>query len=65
MKRVAILASVSYGIAIAAKNLRLAPGRSVVVASEQFPSNVYAWREAAARSGAELRTATTAAAAGS
>ncbi|MBK9383759.1 MAG: aminotransferase class V-fold PLP-dependent enzyme [Planctomycetes bacterium] len=55
-QRVAILPSVSYGIAIAARNLPLAAGQTVVIAAEQFPSNVYAWREAARRAQAELVT---------
>ncbi|MFW6079439.1 MAG: aminotransferase class V-fold PLP-dependent enzyme [Gemmatimonadota bacterium] len=54
--RVAIVPSVSYGIATVAKNARLESGQSIVVAREQFPSNVYAWRGLARRNGAELRT---------
>lgn len=53
---VAIVPSVSYGIALAARNLPLPAGGSVVVLEEQFPSNVYEWRDAAARAGAELVT---------
>jgi len=53
---VAIVPAVSYGIAVAAANISLAEGRNVVVLEEQFPSNVYAWRELAAARGAELRT---------
>ncbi len=54
-ERVAILPAVSYGIAIAARNLEAAPGRTVVLAGEQFPSNVYAWRRLAARRRLEIR----------
>lgn len=46
---VALIPSVSYGIALAAKNLPVARGKNVVVLEEQFPSNVYEWRDAAAR----------------
>jgi selenocysteine lyase/cysteine desulfurase len=51
----ALVPAVSYGVAIAAKNLPIARGQNVVVLAEQFPSNVYAWREAARGVGAELR----------
>ena len=40
---VALIPSVSYGIGIAAVNLPLNPGQSIVILKEQFPSNVYAW----------------------
>jgi selenocysteine lyase/cysteine desulfurase len=55
-QRVAILPAVSYGIAIAARNLPCARGQNIVVAAEQFPSNVYAWRRLARERGAQLRT---------
>jgi selenocysteine lyase/cysteine desulfurase len=51
---IAIVPSTSYGIATAAKNLPLAEGRKVITLEEQFPSNVYSWREAAARAGARM-----------
>lgn len=53
---VAIVPSVSYGVGIAAANLPLVPGQRVLVLAEQFPSNVYPWRDATARAGAELVT---------
>lgn len=53
---VAIVPAASYGIAVAARNLPLARNRTIVVLAEQFPSNVYAWREAARAAGAELVT---------
>ncbi|MFQ6022492.1 MAG: aminotransferase class V-fold PLP-dependent enzyme [Acidiferrobacterales bacterium] len=53
---VAIVPSVSYGIAIAARNLPVARGQTIVLLDEQFPSNVYAWHEAAKRAGAEIMT---------
>ncbi len=53
---VAIVPSVSYGIAVAAANVPLAAGQSVVVLEEQFPSNVYPWRELAKRAGARVVT---------
>ncbi len=55
-QRVAILPAVSYGMAIVAKNLRIHSGNNIVVAGEQFPSNVYSWRKKVAEANAELRT---------
>lgn len=52
---VAILPSVSYGMAIVARNVPLRAGQRVVVAGEQFPSNVLPWRRLCAARGAELR----------
>ena len=54
---VALVPAASYGIAIAAANVPVCRGQNVVVLDEQFPSNVYAWRERARAAGAELRTA--------
>jgi selenocysteine lyase/cysteine desulfurase len=53
---VAIVPSASYGIGVAAANVALGPGQSVVLLAEQFPSNVYPWREAASAAGAEIVT---------
>lgn len=52
---IAIVPSASYGIAVAAANLRVEPGQEIVVLEDQFPSNVYAWQRKAADSGASLR----------
>jgi selenocysteine lyase/cysteine desulfurase len=41
---IAIIPAVSYGIALAAKNLPLTKGQTVVVLEDQFPSNIYSWR---------------------
>jgi selenocysteine lyase/cysteine desulfurase len=49
---VAIVPSASYGLAVAARNLPLGADRRVLVLPEQFPSNVYTWRVAAAEAGA-------------
>ena len=53
---VAIIPSVSYGMAVATANIPLETGQNVVVLEEQFPSNVYPWRELAKRHGAEVVT---------
>ena len=44
---IAIVPSVSYGIAIAAANLTLKSHQHILLLDEQFPSNVYAWRQLA------------------
>ena len=51
---IAIVPSVSYGLAIAAKNLPVANGQHIVTLADQFPSNVYAWQDLASRTGAEV-----------
>lgn len=40
---IAILPAVSYGMSAVAKNLPKMPGREIILAGEQFPSNVYPW----------------------
>jgi len=55
-ERIAILPSVSYGIATVAKNSEVQKGHNVVLAHEQFPSNVYGWRRLSQRTGCEIRT---------
>ena len=51
---IAIVPSVSYALAIAARNLPLAAGQSIIVLADQFPSNVYIWRERARETGAQV-----------
>ena len=52
----AIVPSVSYAMAIAARNLPVAKGQAIVTLADQFPSNIYAWRELAAKTGGKVRT---------
>ena len=52
-KRIVLIPSVSYGMANITKNINLA-GKEVVVAGEQFPSNVYPWMTAARQQGGKL-----------
>lgn len=56
MDDIALVPSVSYGIAVAAANLSLTRGQQVLVLAEAFPSMVYAWQEAAREAGAEVVT---------
>lgn len=53
---VALVPSASYALSCAARNLELRPGDAIVVLAEQFPSNVYVWREAARTRGGSLVT---------
>ncbi|MEX0340959.1 MAG: aminotransferase class V-fold PLP-dependent enzyme [Erythrobacter sp.] len=51
---IAIVPSVSYALAVAAKNLPFAKGQHIVTLADQFPSNVYAWRELAKEKGGDV-----------
>jgi len=54
---VALVPSVSYGIAAAARNVRVESGDNIVVVDQEYPSNFYSWQRLARERGAELRTA--------
>jgi selenocysteine lyase/cysteine desulfurase len=53
---VAFVPSVSYGVGVAARNLEVGPGRTVVTVEEQFPSDLYPWRRLVAERGGEIVT---------
>lgn len=53
---IAFIPAVSYGVAVAAINVKVEKNQVVVVLEDQFPSNVYPWRELAKEKGAELKT---------
>ncbi|HZX72918.1 MAG TPA: aminotransferase class V-fold PLP-dependent enzyme [Cyclobacteriaceae bacterium] len=55
-ENVALAPSVSYGIATAAKNIHLTPKQKIILLDQQYPSNVYSWRELSKESGAEIIT---------
>lgn len=55
-QRLAIIPSVSYGMANVAKNLNLKKGQHIVVTAEQFPSNYYSWKNTADEAGASLKS---------
>jgi len=55
---IAIVPSVSYGVASAAKALAIPADSNIVVVAGQYPSNYYSWHETASASGAEIRVAT-------
>lgn len=52
--RCVLIPSVSYGMAIVAKNLKISAGENIITAHEQFPSNVYVWKKLAEENKAEL-----------
>lgn len=54
--RVAILPSVSYGLSTVAQNLPDDSGKNIVVAGDQFPSNIYPWRRFAEQTGCRIHT---------
>jgi selenocysteine lyase/cysteine desulfurase len=53
---VAVVPSVSYGISVAAANVPVHEGEKIIILEDQFPSNVYSWRELASRGRAKLVT---------
>lgn len=53
-ENIAMVPSVSYGMAVVARNTPLSPKSSVVTVHHQFPSNVYPWRRLCADAGATL-----------
>jgi selenocysteine lyase/cysteine desulfurase len=53
---VAFVPAISYGIGVAAANLAVGVGRTIVVLDEQFPSNIYPWRSKVDREGGEIIT---------
>jgi selenocysteine lyase/cysteine desulfurase len=54
-ERAAIIPSVSYGIANAAKNITFQKGENIVMPSEQFPSNYYSWKRLADENKGEIK----------
>jgi selenocysteine lyase/cysteine desulfurase len=54
---VALVPSVSYGIAVAARNVPVAAGDNIVVIDQEYPSNFYSWQRLARERGAQIRTA--------
>jgi len=55
LKNIAIIPSVSYGLANVAKNVRLSKGDEIIVVGDQFPSNIYPWMEIAQTKGAKVK----------
>ena len=53
---IAIVPSASYGLQTAANNLPLRKDGEILVVEEQFPSNIYPWRDKAAKCGGHINT---------
>jgi selenocysteine lyase/cysteine desulfurase len=53
---IAIIPSVSYGVAIAALNLNPKPNGEVLILKDDFPSDVYSWRRFASEKNLRIRT---------
>ncbi|MEQ9426152.1 MAG: aminotransferase class V-fold PLP-dependent enzyme [Cyclobacteriaceae bacterium] len=54
--QVSIIPSVSYGIENVIKNIPLKSGDEIVVLGEQFPSNIYPWKQRCVETGAKIIT---------
>lgn len=53
--RIALIPSVSYGMANAANNIKLRATEKIIVTGEQFPSNYYPWQRLRIDTGATLK----------
>lgn len=53
-ERIAVIPSVSYGLAQVARNTAVERGQEILLADEQFPSNVYIWHRIAAERGGRV-----------
>jgi selenocysteine lyase/cysteine desulfurase len=51
---IALIPAVSYGMAQAAHNIPVHPGRKILTLAEEFPSNIYPWLDLAQRTGASM-----------
>ena len=52
---IAIIPSVSYGIGTAAQNISIQAGSTIICLEDQFPSNIYSWRNLARDANAGVR----------
>ena len=53
--QIALIPSVSYGIANATQNIQLTSEQNIVMLHEQFPSNFYSWKRLSERTGATIK----------
>lgn len=53
--RIAIIPSVSYGLANVANNICLKKGEQILIVEEQFPSNYYCWKRLADQFGGKIK----------
>lgn len=52
---IAIMPSTSYGLSTAAGNIDASKGKTILIAGEQFPSNVYVWKRLCKNQGCRVR----------
>jgi selenocysteine lyase/cysteine desulfurase len=55
-QNIALVPSVSYGMAIAKNNIHLNASDEIIVLNQQYPSNIYVWRELSKETGAKIVT---------
>lgn len=53
---IAILPATSYGLSTVAKNMDPSKGDTIIIAGEQFPSNVYAWKRFCTKHSCRIKT---------
>ena len=53
---IAIISSVSYGIACVVKNIPFSKGDEIVILQDQFPSNYYSWKQLEKEKGIVIKT---------
>jgi selenocysteine lyase/cysteine desulfurase len=51
-----LVPAVSYGIALAARNIPVKPGQNIVLIEHEYPSNYYSWRRLADAQSATIRS---------
>ncbi|MEH6401761.1 MAG: aminotransferase class V-fold PLP-dependent enzyme [Sneathiella sp.] len=54
-KDIAIIPAASYGLAVAAKNLKIQKGEEILVLKDQFPSNIYCWQTLCSENGGQVK----------
>ncbi|MTI30824.1 aminotransferase class V-fold PLP-dependent enzyme [Xanthovirga aplysinae] len=54
-QRIALIPSVSYGIASVANNIKLSKKDEILIVHEQYPSNYYSWQNITKKFGAEIK----------
>ncbi len=53
-ENIAIIPSASYGIQIAANNVKIEAGKKILILKDQFPSNVYPWQRISQETGCHI-----------
>lgn len=56
---ISIIPSASYGLAVAARNIKLQSGNKILVLKDQFPSNIYCWQKLCEETGAVIEVVET------